>query len=146
MKMLKNKCLLKMRRNKKSAPLRVLVVDDEPVLLESICRGLFLYEYESICAAGFHHAVDLIKRGEEEPIDMMLTDLTMPGRSGLNLIEEVRSLRPDLPIVVITGLTTTPEIEEIRKMDIPILQKPFDPEALNKTLESLLCGRHRELS
>lgn len=64
------------------------------------------------------------------PFALVLTDLTMPERSGLDLIEELARRWPALPVVVITGLAGTPELEQVKEMGAPFLRKPFDPDQL----------------
>lgn len=116
----------------------VLVVDDEKRQLETICRGLFLYDYKCKMATGCQDALDLLKGPDGYTIDLMLTDLTMPGKSGMELILQTQALRPDLPIIVITGISMTPDIKTLKEMDLPILQKPFDPNTLDQTIRQLV--------
>ncbi|MBI5525264.1 MAG: response regulator [Deltaproteobacteria bacterium] len=121
---------------------RVLVVDDEPVQLESIARGLRLYGYECVGAAGAFEAMDVLYGigGRGGGVDVLVTDLTMPRRSGNDLIKIVRAFRPDLPIVVITGLNPTPEIEEFERQGIPVIPKPFDAGKLDRDIRALLAN------
>ncbi len=117
---------------------RVLVVDDERHQLDTVCRGLTLYDYRCEGVSSVHEALEALANSGGGAFDLVLTDLTMPGRSGLDLIERLRQDRPGLPIVVITGLATTAEIETLRAKGIPLLQKPFDPDTLDATLRRAL--------
>jgi DNA-binding NtrC family response regulator len=124
-------------------PLRILVVDDEQHQLETVCRGLFLFGFICRGVQSVASALKSLCGGEDEGYDLVLTDLTMPGSSGLDLIEKVHARYPDLPIIVITGLAATEEIEAVREKGIPILQKPFEPDTLYATIRRVL-GLARE--
>jgi len=117
---------------------RILVVDDEQTQLETVCRGLFLYGYQCTGALDADAAIEQLTAPDGSDFDLMLTDLTMPGSSGIELIEEVRRRWPDLPIVVITGLAASPEVEQVADMAIPLLQKPFEPDTLDQMIRAAL--------
>ncbi|RJO68952.1 MAG: response regulator [Myxococcales bacterium] len=120
--------------------IKVLVVDDEPIQVDSLRRGLFIHQYDSAGAQGVTEALKLLESPAGREIDVLLTDLTMPGRGGLSLIERARAIKPALPVIVITGLTHTPEIEAVRQMGIPILNKPFDPDQLDRLIRRCVGG------
>jgi DNA-binding NtrC family response regulator len=124
---------------------KILVVDDEQHQLETVCRGLFLFGFICKGVQSVAAAVKALCCAEQEKYDLVLTDLTMPGSSGLDLIDQVREQYPDLPIIVITGLAATEETEIIRKRGIPILQKPFEPDTLNTAIcAALECSEAHE--
>lgn len=129
------------KKDMKEKKMKILIVDDEPHLLESISRGLFLYGYDSIKATHAGMAMELLNSEVGPNIDVLITDLTMPGKTGAELIELAHRTRPDLPVIVLSGLTLNPELEKLRKAGIPILQKPFDPETLNTIIQKLLNHR-----
>ena len=107
---------------------RIIVVDDEQHQIDTVCRGLFLFGY---CCHGVTSADEaLALLSGEENFDLLLTDLTMPGQSGLALIDAVQKIDPHMPILVITGLAATEETERVRSRGIPLLQKPFEPQTL----------------
>ncbi len=118
--------------------IRVLVVDDEEIQVQSICRGLFLYGYDCKGVTDSREAHRLLIDEGGEAFDILVTDLTMPGKSGYELIEQVHGVTPRFPIVVITGLTPTPEVNHLKKIGITILQKPFCPDMLDRVLRNLL--------
>lgn len=121
--------------------MKILVVDDEQVQVESIRRGLFLFGHEVLPVTESRRAEEILRSPEGDDIDLMLTDMTMPGCSGLELIELVGKLRPELPVVVLTGLTSSAEVDEVRARGIPILTKPFAPEQLDRAIQSLVGSR-----
>ncbi len=117
--------------------MKILVLDDEPIQVESICRGLFLLGYECVGKTSSKEALGILDQADHGQIDLVMTDLTMPGTSGFDLIEHLRTSHPEIPIIVITGLTPNTEIDQVRKQGIPILQKPFDPDALDQAILAL---------
>jgi two-component system, response regulator FlrC len=119
---------------------KILVVDDEQHQLDTVCRGLFLYGYDCEGAQSVADAIAALDRPGGDPFDLVLTDLTMPGGSGLDLIKQVRKNHPDLAIVVITGLAATDEIDLVRELQIPLLSKPFEPGTLVDILEKTLAS------
>jgi DNA-binding NtrC family response regulator len=117
---------------------RILVVDDEQHQLDTVCRGLFLYGYHCQGVLSVADALDKLSQDEPVGFDLVLTDLTMPDRSGIELVEQVQKRWPHLPIVVITGLAASQEIDWVRQRNIPLLQKPFDPDTLDATVRRAL--------
>ena len=108
---------------------KILVVDDEKTQLETICRGLFLYGFECQGALNADEALRLLTQAPDS-FALVLTDLTMPDRSGLELIEDIGKRWPNLKIIVFTGLAETPELEQVKRMGISCLKKPFQPAEL----------------
>lgn len=125
----------------KEGKLNILVVDDEKHQLETVCRGLFLYGYRCDGALDVAAALELIDGPGGEDFDLVLTDLTMPGSTGLYLIDQLRQRRPELPIIVITGLAASQEVERVREQGIPLLQKPFEPDTLDRAIRATLGAR-----
>jgi DNA-binding NtrC family response regulator len=114
------------------------VIDDEQHQLDTLCRGLLLYGYRCQGVLSVEAALDALANEDGDSFQLIVTDLTMPGRSGLELIERVRKDWPDRPIVVLTGLAATAEVGLVRRMKIPLLRKPFDPDALDAIVRRAL--------
>lgn len=116
---------------------RILVVDDEPNI-----RRILQATFEK---AGWD--VDLADTGEValrkmavRP-DVVLTDVTMPGMSGYELQREIRSIEPELPVIVMTAFGTIPQaIQAIRDGAFEFVTKPFDLAVLKKMAERALEG------
>lgn len=115
-------------------PAHILLVDDELVQIETLRRGLLLFGYYHHCACNALDALGYLKTAQNPPVDLLITDLTMPDCSGLQLIKEVLDQNPTLPIIVITGLAVNQEIDEIRQRGHLLLAKPFTPEELDKAI------------
>ena len=118
--------------------IKILVVDDEEHQLDTVRRGLFLCGYKCECVQDVDSALKKLRGENGDSFDLILTDLTMPGSSGLNLIEQAHKTKPNLPIIVVTGLAATSEVDSVRAMGIPVLQKPFEPDGLDKAIRELL--------
>jgi CheY-like chemotaxis protein/two-component sensor histidine kinase len=120
--------------------LKVLVVDDEPLVRETVAAGLDAAGYRVIAAADGAEALQLLTSGST--VAAMVTDLTMPGMDGLALIREARNRRPGLPVVLLTGyagdtagldLTTTAD-----SGPFALLRKPVTSAWLAEHLAKLL--------
>src|SRR5262245_54084998 len=103
----------------------VLVVEDEPYVRESLRDMLDARGYETNAAPSVDSALAILAR---TPVDVVLTDLKMPGAGGLELIQSVRKQFPDLPIVVLTGFgTISSAVECVRAGASDYILKPTDP-------------------
>ena len=80
---------------------RVLLVDDDMLVRETLAAQLEDAGYAVLAAADGNEAITLLAQGR--PVDVMVTDLSMPGMSGLTLIREAQALRPGLPAILLTG-------------------------------------------
>jgi DNA-binding NtrC family response regulator len=108
----------------------ILVVDDEPLVLSSVTSILRYAGYDVLKAASPSEALGLGLQ-HEEPIDLLLADVIMPGLSGPNLAEHFAVLHPEARYMFMAGLPDTPEImERILSRGRPFLAKPFFPKTL----------------
>ncbi len=118
----------------------LLVVEDEERVRRLTCRILEHYGYRVMEAADGQTALDLLNGGESA-IDMLISDVLMPGMSGPELAERARRQRPDLPVLLLSGYPAD-EIPLEEPMDPGdrrvFLQKPFSPEALATAVAELL--------
>ena len=106
---------------------RILIVEDDPAVLDACCRILRPEGVDARTAVNAGDAFDLIK---EEPFDLVLTDLKMPGRDGLALAAAVRKIRPELPVLAMTGYMPDTTAEQVEKYVAGFIPKPFTPEEL----------------
>jgi DNA-binding response OmpR family regulator len=79
---------------------RILVVEDEPGIIDFLERGLRTHGYEVITATDGEAG---IQRALEEPVDLVVLDMMLPRRSGLEVLAAVRSAKPALPVIVLTA-------------------------------------------
>jgi PAS domain S-box-containing protein len=117
--------------------LRVLVVDDEEFVLESAQQTLESVGYEVRTALDAAAALRVVEK-EAEAIDLVITDLRMPGTSGLELIRTLRDRHPDLPIVAASGVADGRTEEALDAGAQTFLAKPFTAETLEGTLQEAL--------
>ena len=92
--------------------LRIMVVDDEPIIIKS-CESVLKSEGYNI--EGFLSAKEAMLKMQEQPYDLVFTDLKMPEVDGLTLIRWIRKERPDTGIVVITGYPSQETIKEVKQ-------------------------------
>jgi putative two-component system response regulator len=101
----------------------VLVVDDEAGPRESL-RMILKPLYEVHTASGGQEALDLI---QNKDIDVVTLDLNMPGRLGIDVLKEIRELKPNTEVIVITGYGTLNNAQEaIRFGAGDFISKPFN--------------------
>jgi excisionase family DNA binding protein len=102
---------------------RVLVVDDEESIRDLLSKTLALAEYEVETASDATAALDRMRRTE---YDLLVADLKMPGMDGLTLIKQARTIKADLPIIIITGFSSeSSAIEAVNLGVTGYLTKPF---------------------
>jgi CheY-like chemotaxis protein len=110
-----------------------LVVDDEPMILEILvehCASLGMKVSEAADGEG---ALRLVRTQPE--IEVLVTDVRMPGLDGPALVERALALRPEIKVIFVTGYTT------YRSSTWPILRKPFDLDDLEAALRRTLTQK-----
>lgn len=111
---------------------RILIIDDEPGVIEGLTCFLEDEGYEVHEALEAAKGLDLFRSVGP---DMVLTDLRMPGMSGMELINEIRSVDENTPIIVITGFGTFESaIDAIRLNVFDFITKPINLDSLKETL------------
>ena len=102
---------------------RILIVDDEREITE-ILADLLSGDYECLKAGSAEQALDCLRVGE---FHLVISDITMPGMSGLDMIPHVKELSPDTVVVMISGMQTVESaIGALRLGAFDYLMKPFD--------------------
>ncbi len=106
----------------------ILIVDDEknyPMII-----GELLQEegYASLTASSGMEALDILNH---ELIDLVLTDVKMPGMSGIQLLEKIKELKPDIPVIIMTAYGSVEKaVEAMHKGAYTFILKPFENQAL----------------
>ncbi len=119
----------------------ILVVDDEPGSRESF-RMILRPLYEVRTASSGQEA---LRSMEKEKIDLVTLDLKMPGLSGLDTLKEIKRCRPDLEVIVITGLSSLSSAREaFRNGASAFVSKPFDVFETMAVIRNSLERRRRE--
>jgi two-component system cell cycle sensor histidine kinase/response regulator CckA len=119
----------------------VLVVDDEEGLRTLVCRTLRAEGYGTLEAAHGAEALELIENAAE-PVDLVVTDVVMPGMDGRELGRRLAQRWPTLPILYISAY----DVNDIfrrgsPRSSAPFLQKPFPAEGLITRVQQLLASR-----
>jgi len=114
----------------------LLIVDDDASTLASLARAFRLAGYEATVCDNAARALELVK---SQPFDMMLSDVVMPGKDGLALLEDLRNLDIALPVVMISGQANIEmAVRATRLGAIDFLEKPLSTEKLLLTVENVL--------
>ena len=106
----------------------ILVVDDEKNYLLVLSEILQDEGYEVLTAQGGREALEIQKSSD---LDLILTDMKMPGMDGIELLENIKALDPDLPVIMMTAHGTVDKaVEAMQKGAYSYILKPFDNERL----------------
>jgi two-component system NtrC family response regulator len=106
----------------------ILVVDDEKNYLLVLSEVLQDEGYEVLTAQGGHEALEIQKSSD---LDLILTDMKMPTMDGIELLENIKALDPDLPVIMMTAHGTIDKaVEAMQKGAYSYILKPFDNERL----------------
>ena len=121
----------------------VLVVEDEPAVRTIVRRILTHAGYTLFEAASAREAMTVWRAqgGNEAPIDVLVSDMIMPGRSGRELAQELRSERPGLPVLFMSGYFEGGVAESETGPNTAFIEKPFTTGLLLEQLERLMGQR-----
>jgi CheY-like chemotaxis protein len=118
----------------------ILVVDDEPLLLEIMVETLCSRGYRTLTAANGAEALSRAAH-HDGPIHLLLTDVVMPLLGGADLARQLAEARPGLRVLFVSGYTDVAVIEEAaRSPNVSFLQKPFSTGQLAARVRELLDG------
>jgi CheY-like chemotaxis protein len=121
-------------------PKTILVVDDESHMLDTIQFILQSNGYLTVMARGGEEALERLVglRAQGRRIDLILTDIQMPGPTGLELIELFREAGEQAPVLVMTGYNDRETTRRLRERGIEhFLDKPFEEEELLRRIRQL---------
>jgi len=129
-----------MKATPRIAPPTILVVDDEPGVLELVKIILSRQGYRVLTANSGANAMDTCGR-HPGVIDLLLTDVMMPEMSGFDLVRGMRNQIPHLPVLYMTGGTLAGFVENELDAQCTLLRKPFDSRTLLSTVAGALGAR-----
>jgi len=115
---------------------RVLIIDDEQVVLDSVDKILTSYGYDisTTSKAGIG-----VRRATNEPFHIVLTDIRMPDMDGLTVLRDIKRVKPTLPVLIITGYATVDSAIQAMKLGaVNYIEKPFTPEELVRAVVSAM--------
>ncbi|KAA3634546.1 MAG: response regulator [Calditrichaeota bacterium] len=130
---------LKAQKSEPVDKLKILAIDDQTVILDLI---------KAMCLS-LGYSIDLAENGEigekmalENDYDLILTDLAMPGKSGIEVATEVHRQKPQIPIILITGWEVDLSDEKLNQAGISkVLYKPFRIEQLTEEIQSFFHSK-----
>ncbi len=114
----------------------ILIVDDEKNYLVVLEELLSPEGYEIVTSDNADEALKLIRETE---LDLVITDMKMPGTNGMTILEEAKKVDPEMPIIIMTAYGTIEmAVEAMRKHAYDYIEKPFKNETLKLTVEKAL--------
>ena len=117
----------------------ILVVDDDDVIRDTLCE-LLSSKYACQTADTAEQALTKL---EAQPFDVVLTDISMPGLTGMELLNRVRRLYPDTPVIVVSGLTDEDQAQTLIELGaFDYLLKPFRLEVVEDSVRRAV--EHRQ--
>ncbi len=120
---------------------QILVIDDEDLICRVADRALRLFGHEVVTASDGKKGIDLLQR---HPFDLLITDVRMPGISGLDVIKALHALRLKTRVIVMGGDGSVPAFGVdafARQVGADkVLHKPFGAHELNAAVSALLSS------
>ena len=121
---------------------RLLLIDDDPNTLASLSRAFRLAGYEAAVCDSAVRALELIRA---ERFDLIFSDVVMPGKDGIALLEDLKAAGIPTPVVMISGQANVETaVKATRLGAVDFLEKPLSTEKLLVTIENVLRLRHLE--
>jgi DNA-binding NtrC family response regulator len=115
---------------------RILIVDDEQNVCDFLEEFLQYKGYAPLKASSGNEALQSLSNKEA---DLVLLDILMPGMSGLEVLENVRKLYPDLPVIILTGVKDKRVVDDTFNMGAAdFIPKPIDLDVLEQSISSNL--------
>jgi two-component system response regulator FixJ len=125
-----------------SAVARVFVVDDDECIRAAICAILKRAKYDCTCFSDVAGCLEELKtqnRDLADGCDLLITDVRMPGRGGLDLLHEVRATFPWIPVVMMTAYGSIPmSVQAVKTGAFDFIEKPVEEAKLLGVVESAL--------
>jgi two-component system response regulator PilR (NtrC family) len=117
----------------------ILVVDDDDIIRDTLCE-LLSQDHACQTAATAEEALTRLK---SQPFDVVLTDVSMPGLSGFELLNRVVQLYPDTPVIIISGMSDEEQAQSlIRQGAFDYLLKPFRLEVVEDSVRRAIAHRY----
>jgi len=114
----------------------VLIVDDEPIVRESIRDWLKDAGYQVATAESGEEALEMI---EKQDFSVLVVDIRLPGKTGITVLKEVKALKPQIKSIVITAYPSVEIADEAKKLGaVDYLVKPIAPDELEKLIRETL--------
>ncbi len=120
----------------------ILIIDDEGAYRRSLVRQMHCLKEYQVIQAG--NGLEAIKVLEEQPVDIVITDILMPEKEGLSVITDLQQTHPELPVIAISScvhITGINYLEFALELGAKaVFEKPFDCESLIGKIKELTAG------
>lgn len=121
---------------------RILIVDDNLDFIRVLQSRLEAMGHTIMQASSFAEAIDRVSH--EEP-DLILLDIVLPGKDGIELLKDIRARNVRIPVIMMTAYPSLDTAREaMRHKAFDYLMKPFEPEELKRAIEDALERRRDE--
>jgi putative nucleotidyltransferase with HDIG domain len=118
----------------------ILIVDDEEMIRDLLASALTQEGYSCHLAANVDEALAILG---EQPVDMVISDIMMPGRSGVDLLRDLKKVDPNIAVLMVTGLSDmNTAMECIHLGADDYISKPFSINRVFLTVKNLMEKRH----
>ena len=114
---------------------RILIIEDDLDVLSSFIKHFVLLGFEVITATD---GMEGLKKIDEGGYDLVITDIVMPFVSGVGVVTTLKTKRPEVPVIAITGYGKEPEAAAMEKKADLVLSKPVKISVLKDHVENLL--------
>jgi CheY-like chemotaxis protein len=116
-------------------PARILVVDDEPAVRNSMARSLAIFGYQVTCAASGEEAIRAVENAPSR-FDLVISDVVMEGMSGVSLADYLRTRDERINVMLVSGYPGSHFVDHIvTTSPVELLQKPFTPTQLAERVQ-----------
>lgn len=110
----------------------ILIVDDDPLVLEATASQIGMWGYRAVACCSSMDALEAFRKGG---IDLVVSDIKMPGMSGIELLRMIRGLNADIPVILMTAYAEVEiAIDAVRRGATDYILKPFKPEYLRQSI------------
>ncbi len=121
---------------------RIFVVDDDECIRAAVCATLKGAKYDCLCFPDVGSCLEELKaqnRDLAEGCDLVITDVKMPGKGGLDLLQEVRTSYPWIPVILMTAYGNIPmSVQAVKSGAFDFIEKPVEETKLLGLVESAL--------
>ena len=115
---------------------QVFVVDDDACIRDSLCIYLKKSKYECTC---FENVDDCLKHLRQQHCDLLITDVVMPEKTGLDLLDEIKRIAPWVPVLVMTSYSEVPvAIKAVKSGALDFVEKPLDMKSFMLLVQSTI--------
>lgn len=122
--------------------MKILIVDDDPKLRGFVAKGLETHGIDSVSASDGAEALTVLERSVSDRPDLILLDVMMPGKSGMEFLEELRRRGHDLPVIFVTARRGVEDrVKGLRIGADDYVLKPFEFDELLARIEAVIRRR-----